>query len=120
MPLCVYFKLMLNTNLMKYYRFNYHVKLFPFRLLLTAGMVIALLNCTGKDNPDPQDPPPTVVTSKAKVFLTSGDKSKLFSKEGELTIKPTTSADFPVIAVDTSARFQEIDGYGAGFTGSSA
>lgn len=120
MRLCIYYKTTPNLRLMKYYRMKYQMMHFRIRLLLTAGMVIALLNCTGKDNPEPQDPPPTVVTSKAKVFLTSGDKSKLFSKEGELTIKPTTSTDFPVIAVDTSARFQEIDGYGAGFTGSSA
>ncbi|NTW25075.1 MAG: glucan endo-1,6-beta-glucosidase, partial [Lentimicrobium sp.] len=82
-------------------------------------MLVTLISCAGKDNPDPDDPP-VVITSKAQVYLTRGDKSKLFSKEGGLTIKPVASANFPVISLDTSTRFQEVEGYGAALTGSSA
>ena len=92
---------------------------FPVKIFLTIGMVTTLISCAGKDNPDPEDPP-VVATAKAKVYLTKGDKSKLFSKEGELAIKPVASATFPVISLDTSSTFQEVEGYGAALTGSSA
>ncbi len=92
---------------------------FPVKIFLTIGMVTTLISCAGKDNPDPEDPP-VVATAKAKVYLTKGDKSKLFSKEGELAIKPLASATFPVISLDTSSTFQEVEGYGAALTGSSA
>lgn len=81
-------------------------------------LVLTLSGCSGKDNPDPQQPP--VVAGKASVYLTKGDKSKLFAKEADLTIKTTTPVTFPVIGLDTSNRFQEIEGYGAALTGSSA
>lgn len=89
------------------------------KLIITLPVIFSLLNCTGKDNPSPRDPP-VVVTNKAQVYLTKGDKTKLFSRETDLGIKPTLTTTFPVITVDTAIRFQEIEGYGAGFTGSSA
>ncbi|MBK6964866.1 MAG: glucan endo-1,6-beta-glucosidase [Bacteroidales bacterium] len=82
-------------------------------------MAISLICCDGKDNPDTEEPP-VVITPKANVFLTRGDKTQLFNKVGELAIKPVASTSFPVISLDTSVRFQEVEGYGAALTGSSA
>ena len=104
---------------MKNIQRNFPAFNFPVRLFLTIGLVITLVNCAGKDNPDPEEPP-VVVTPKAKVYLTKGDKSKLFNKEGELAIKPVASTSFPIISLDTATRFQEVEGYGAALTGSSA
>lgn len=98
---------------------NFPAFRFSVRIFLTIAMLVTLISCAGKDNPDPEDPP-VVTTAKAQVYLTRGDKSKLFSKEGGLLIKPVASANFPVISLDTSTRFQEVDGYGAALTGSSA
>jgi glucosylceramidase len=104
---------------MKNIQHNFPAFNFPVRLFLTIGLVISLVNCAGKENPDPEEPP-VVVNPKAKVYLTKGDKSKLFSKEGELAIKPVASTSFPLIILDTASRFQEVEGYGAALTGSSA
>ncbi|MEI7663033.1 MAG: glycoside hydrolase family 30 beta sandwich domain-containing protein, partial [Bacteroidota bacterium] len=41
-------------------------------------------------------------------------------REGDLSVKKTASASWPVITVDTSARFQTMEGFGAALTGSSA
>jgi glucosylceramidase len=57
---------------------------------------------------------------KAMVWLTKGNKTKLFSKEADLSIMPTNTTTYPVISVDTATKFQEIEGFGAALTGSSA
>jgi len=90
------------------------------KLFLTTGLIITLFSCKGKDNPVPQDPIVPADTVKAQVYLTKGDKSKLFSYENELIIQPSISNSLPEIIFDTASRFQEIEGYGAALTGSSA
>jgi glucosylceramidase len=97
----------------------YRETLLPMKLLLTLLLVVAMSACKGKDNPDPQKPP-VVVPGKAQVYLTKGDKSKLFNKENELVSVATVSPSVPVVSLDTSFRFQEVEGYGAALTGSSA
>lgn len=57
---------------------------------------------------------------KAMVWLTKGNKTKLFSKEADLSIMPTNTTTYPLISVDTATKFQEIEGFGAALTGSSA
>jgi glucosylceramidase len=83
--------------------------------------VILLLNgsCKSKDNTGPVYKEP-VVTGKANVWLTRGDKTKLLNYEGELDITGTLSVSWPVVTIDTTQEFQPIDGFGAALTGSSA
>jgi len=57
---------------------------------------------------------------KAMVWLTKGNKTKLFSKEADLSIMPTNTTTYPFISVDTSTTYQTIEGFGAALTGSSA
>jgi glucosylceramidase len=83
-------------------------------------MFLSLLGCK-EENTDPPDPPPGhAEIGKAKVWLTKGDKTKLLNREGDLSIKETASASWPVITVDTATALQEIEGFGAALTGSSA
>ncbi len=62
---------------------------------------------------------PVVQSGKAAVWLTKGNKTKLLSHEPDLAITETGSA-YPVITVDSTVSYQEIEGFGAALTGSSA
>ncbi len=95
----------------------------PFRLMLLVLLFaltvpVAMSGCKGKDNTKPDTIP--ALPGKVVVYLTSGDKSHLFEKGTDLTIAGSSSAQFPTISLDSSYRFQEIEGYGAALTGSSA
>jgi len=87
-------------------------------LLLSA---LGLFSACGKnDNPQAEPPVDTTHYAKAQVWLTKGDKTVLFSKQNGLNILTSVAPKWPTITVDTSFRFQEIEGYGAALTGSSA
>ena len=93
---------------------------FRLLILLAFSLIVSSSNCRKDDtNPPPDDPDPVDI-GKAQVWLTKGDKTKLFNKETDLSIVETTSAYWPVITVDTASRFQTVDGFGAALTGSSA
>ena len=95
-----------------------------FRFLkqtLTLILIISLLGCSGKENTGPTEPEkPVGDTNKIQVYLTRGDETKLFSCEGELSFRQGATTGYPKIVVDTAVRFQEIEGFGAALTGSSA
>ena len=92
-----------------------------FRFLLPLIIVFLLLSCCNKENSGPPDPPPGPDTlGLVKVWLTKGDKSKLLNQEGDLPMLETASTLWPVIVIDTTARFQAMEGFGAALTGSSA
>lgn len=93
-------------------------KLIPYFIVFALAGPASFSGCKGKDNTNPDTPP--VTPGKVTVYLTSGDKSHLFGKESDLTISNTSSGQNPVIYLDTTFRFQEIEGYGAALTGSSA
>lgn len=87
------------------------------KLLLFLGIILGMLDCSKKADPQPQNPGDI---GKAKVWLTKGDKSKLMNREADLSIQSQGSANWPVITIDTISRFQTIEGFGAALTGSSA
>lgn len=90
---------------------------------MTLGILLGLMGCNDKDKPDPvpPDPPPgPTVIGKAQVWLTKGDKTKLFNREADLSIVDSLTSDWPVIIIDTATTFQFIEGFGAALTGSSA
>lgn len=96
-------------------RFTNFTKIFflSFSLLLFQ-------NCKGKESPNEPIVPIVPDLGKAQVWLTRGDKIKLLSQEGELSIRSTVPDEWPLLTVDTTILFQEVDGYGAALTGSSA
>jgi glucosylceramidase len=75
----------------------------------------------GKDTPDPK--PPVVVSpvgpSQIAVWVTNADKSSLFARQ-RVALNFTAPANAnPVISVDTTQRFQTMDGFGYTLTGGS-
>lgn len=97
---------------------RFPVYYFIICFMLISGIFILAPGCKSKENPDPVTSTDSI--GRAQVWLTKGDKSKLFNKEGDLTIKKKASANWPLIEIDTAARLQEIEGFGAALTGSSA
>jgi glucosylceramidase len=89
-------------------------------LAMALVMMSGLLCCKDQSN-DPPDPPPgPVEIGKAQMWLTRGDKSKLLSKEPDISILDSNKTPFAVVTLDTTSSFQVIEGFGAGLTGSSA
>jgi glucosylceramidase len=85
--------------------------------LLLSG----LFSCKDKNTipPDNQVPDKDSI-GLAQVWLTRGDEYSLLSHEPDVTVKDTLPADWPLIKIDTNTYFQEIEGFGAALTGSSA
>ena len=90
------------------------------KVLTLAFLSLLMIQCKGKETPDDPIIPVLPDIGKAQVWLTRGDKGKLFNKEADLSIRTTLPEEWPVITIDTAIQFQEIDGYGAALTGSSA
>jgi len=90
------------------------------KCLTLVFLSLLMIQCKGKETPDDPIIPVLPDIGKAQVWLTRGDKGKLFNKEADLSIRTTLPEEWPVITVDTTIQFQEIDGYGAALTGSSA
>ncbi|MGC8866043.1 MAG: glycoside hydrolase family 30 protein [Bacteroidales bacterium] len=83
------------------------------------SMLISLVACSKNTNPD--DPnPDTLRVPYAQAWLTKGDKSVLFTRQEGLPITPPGNSSWPEVFIDTTYQFQEVEGYGAALTGSSA
>lgn len=96
------------------------------RIRLWAIVLISILNirggCSKNSGGNDTDPPPPVVPDPAKdveVWLTSDDRSHLIANRGFLDFE-SNSNGFPAIIVDTTRKFQTIDGFGYTFTSGSA
>jgi glucosylceramidase len=80
------------------------------------------LGSCGSDEgtPDPGPPKQPEEIGKAQVWLTTGDQSKLLSKENDISITEIVSTTIASITIDVTQKLQEIEGFGAALTGSSA
>ena len=95
---------------------------------LTILILIASLNCTkkgtnnggGTTNPPLPPTPPTAGTSDVSLWLTKGDKSVLLEKQNIVLGFGTSSNSNPMISVDSTQKFQTMDGFGYTLTGGSA
>lgn len=74
---------------------------------------------TGGDNPPPPPPPPQAV-NEVDFWLTKGDQSVLLQKQTTILSFGTTSNSLPEISVDTTQKFQTVDGFGYTLTSGSA
>lgn len=94
-----------------------------FAILSLAAL---FLSCSGsEDGPNTGPPPPPSgmgnVIGTAEVWITNGDKSRLLSKMPiAASIYDTNATNDPSISIDFSQQHQEIEGFGAALTGSSA
>lgn len=91
-----------------------------FSAVLATALLVAA-SC-GSDNelPNPGPPEPPEEIGKAQVWVTTGDQSKLLSKETDIPITAETETEFPAITLNASEKLQQIEGFGAALTGSSA
>ncbi len=82
------------------------------RRALTVGAALAALAaaaCAGV-SADPS----------ARIWMTSGDRSRPLSEQPPLRFAPSPAAAGPAVAVDAAQRFQEMVGFGAAITDASA
>ena len=96
------------------------------RKILIAVIVIlngTLSSCSGK-SPVTETPQPTDTTTanKVAVWVTNGTQNKLLKNENALSIvkKGAVSPSANLINIDFGTKLQEMDGFGAALTGSSA
>ena len=80
--------------------------------LFILGAACLLLSCGSRETESKGD---------IDVWITTSDKKELFSQTpSALLFEDQQTVDVPVIEVDTSQRFQPIDGFGFALTGGSA
>ncbi len=91
------------------------------------GLAAFLFSCSeSEDNSGNPGPPPPVtetgnVIGTADVWITNGGQTKLLSKQSSgASIYDNNATTDPSISVDFSQQYQEIEGFGAALTGSSA
>ncbi len=91
------------------------------------GLAVFLFSCSGSqdDSTNPGPPQPVAETGNvignAQVWITNGAKSKLLNKQSSgASIYDSNATTDPSISIDFSQKYQEIEGFGAALTGSSA
>src|SRR5690606_24168769 len=90
------------------------------------GLACMFLSCSnsedGSTTPPPSPPSQNNgnVIGSADVWVTTGNKTKLLSQQSSVAIYDNNATDYPSVSVDFSQQYQEIDGFGAALTGSSA
>ena len=78
-------------------------------------------NDGGDQNPEPPPPPPpTPVVNQVDYWLTKGDETVLMQKQNVVLGFGTLDNSNPIITVDSTQKFQSVDGFGFTLTGGSA
>lgn len=95
------------------------------KLALAALIWLAFIQAdcskkSGGDNPDPEPPTPGPQVNEMDYWLTRGDQAALLQKQSTVLSFTTTANYNPVISVDTTSRFQTVDGFGYTLTSGSA
>ncbi|WP_353719029.1 glycoside hydrolase family 30 beta sandwich domain-containing protein [Dyadobacter sp. 676] len=93
-------------------------------LIATAVSLAVALNGCSAGTPATDSPGPVDTTSSGKVavWVTNGQQSKLLKNENPVTIGKVgaVAPSAHLIGIDFSTKLQEMDGFGAALTGSSA
>jgi glucosylceramidase len=90
-------------------------------LLIALPGLVSLGSCDGSDpDPKPPPPPPQEEIGKASWWLTKGDQSILLAKQSDISIYAVKETSLPIITITPATAYQEIEGFGAALTGSSA
>lgn len=88
------------------------------RSIVVIGICLGLYSCSAT-SPKPSGTP---VDSSGKVssWVTNGSQTRLLQKEAAISLQKPSDVSVPLIELDASRTFQEMDGFGAALTGSSA
>lgn len=104
-----------------------HTKFFKntFIILVLCFGFCTSYSCKSKEgNPDPVKPVDTNTNVPVKTdisyWITNPDKSLLLAKQSSALLFNTSENEYPIITVDTTTSFQEMDGFGFTLTGGSA
>jgi len=94
-------------------KFGYVLRVFIFLV------ISVLMGCTSRSQ-DLLSTPDVTTGKKVSVWVTRGDQTKLMQKQNDLPIVSSGNKEALVSAIDFTTEFQEIEGFGAALTGSSA
>ncbi len=107
----------------------------PWLLLASVVLVDSLAGCDALHHPSPGGPADagsdlvdgapaidaaTLPPTSASFWLTTADGVTLLQQQADVAFASAGAGDGPTIVVDDDVRFQEIDGFGASLTESSA
>ncbi|KAA2242912.1 glucan endo-1,6-beta-glucosidase [Chitinophaga agrisoli] len=84
---------------------------------------LLLLTACAKRNPGQSETPAgdaVTIVGKAQVWVTTGNQSKLLQQLDDLDLTTGAPAQQKLISIDVAKPLQEIEGFGAALTGSSA
>lgn len=87
------------------------------------GVLYTLFVCgdCGKKGGNTPTPPPTPTpVNEVDMYLTKGDRTALLEKQVGILSWGTTANAFPFLDVDSTVKYQSVDGFGYTLTGSSA
>ncbi len=91
-----------------------------FAYLFSTGVIFFTSCGSGDEFPDPGPPSRPQEIGKAKAWLTTGNQTKLLSEEAEVSITERGTTTVPSVTLQPGEKLQQIDGFGAALTGSSA
>jgi glucosylceramidase len=89
-------------------------------LCLVSTSIFFLCSCDSEPGSSAPPPPSATVIGKASAWLTTGDKGRLLNKESDVSITVPLATAVPVITINATEQLQEMEGFGAALTGSSA
>jgi glucosylceramidase len=91
-----------------------------FLLLLSTVFVFGVCKKKSGDKPGPDPPPPPPATKDIECWVSKADQSTLLQKQTGVISFTDVSNSNPSIEVDSTQKFQTIDGFGYTLTGGSA
>lgn len=86
---------------------------FPERIVLLFVFLLTALSCS-------DDPVSTPSDDAVRAWITTGDRSRLLEAHEVQASRPVTGAETFAVEIDPGQTFQEIEGFGAAITNSSA
>ena len=96
-----------------------HFALFP-RVIAVCSICstfVGCVSCSGGDHSTTTTGPPGPTV---QVVVTTGDRAMLLQPQPSVTFEPGTSTSSPLITVNSSTKYQQMDGFGASLTDSAA
>lgn len=90
--------------------------------ILVTALLASCSSCKkkGDGGNGPIEPPPPAPNSEISYYVTKGDQTVLLQKQIAPLVFGSTSNSHPTLEVDSTQKFQSIDGFGFTLTGGSA
>ncbi len=83
--------------------------------------ILFFVSCgSGDEFPDPGPPTKAEEIGKADAWLTTGNQTKLLSHEVQVSVTERATTVLPSVTLQPEQKLQQIEGFGAALTGSSA